>query len=65
MGCEQKIGIEECRQSSVRLNKADPVCQRLRLISTDFLAYYDTSYNDTPVTVAVLTVSKWPYMKEN
>ena len=29
---------------------------------TDFPAYSDTGYSDTPVTVTVLTVPKWPFI---
>ena len=30
--------------------------------NTDFPAYSDTGYIDTPVTVTVLTVPNWPFI---
>ena len=33
-----------------------------QILNTDFPAYSDTGFSDIPVTVAVLTGPKWPFM---
>ena len=43
----------------------DPVGIIIPCIITDFPAYRDTGYSDTPLTVTVLTFPKWPFIYQN